>query len=73
MVQHLSRFLISVYHAPGQAVDDLAPLLEGYPHTLELRVGDGHHGMLLMFLCSHWSSPSTISFSLLPLPDFSLC
>jgi hypothetical protein len=31
MVQHVSRFHISVYHAPGQAVDDPAPRLQGYP------------------------------------------
>ena len=27
MVKHLGRFHISVYHAPGQAVDDLTPVL----------------------------------------------
>ena len=52
MVQHLSRFPISVYHAPGQAVDDLAPLLEGYPHILELRVGDGHHVLTPVYNCA---------------------
>ena len=36
MVKHLGRFHISVYHVPGQAVDDLAPLLLRYPSHVNL-------------------------------------